>query len=211
MSQSRILGVCVNKLQPACAYISSSRAHVSGATPIGNVNEPLDSFAIPIRRFQIFGRSKSTATTLAPSAISTRNGPIAEPAPSRTKYRSDISRYPGLSTHFTMASPALGSIVPYSTQRRTCALRRSPARVSPLYGTRSSFAPRFGPVPWTKPVKSLSGPGGAAMAASKEAAEPSGAMNSKSSYALARPAAAMARAASGDWHCSSTRALRWRT
>lgn len=80
------MGVWVNKLHPAAAHNSSSLVHVDGSTLSGNVNVPAEFLAKSMRRFQIGGRSKSMAMTLAPKANNTKSGPMADPAPSKTKY-----------------------------------------------------------------------------------------------------------------------------
>lgn len=62
--------------------------------------------------FQMLGRSRSTAMTLAPNAISTKKGPMADPAPKRTKYRFERSLHDLFLTTAEMASAASGSMVP---------------------------------------------------------------------------------------------------
>ena len=51
----------------------------------GKVSFPHEFSAIPISRFHTAGTLMSTAITLAPSASRMGSGPIAAPAPRRTK------------------------------------------------------------------------------------------------------------------------------
>mmetsp|Transcript_4988 Transcript_4988/g.13448 ORF Transcript_4988/g.13448 Transcript_4988/m.13448 type:complete len:277 (+) Transcript_4988:903-1733(+) len=208
-SHARISGVCVNRLQPAAANSASSSPAGSAERGFfrGNTSRPGEARASPISRCQMAGRSRSTATTVAPSASSSGNGPIAEPAPSSTNTRSRRSSHAGVSDTARIASAADGSIVPKRAHMLSLPRSAGPDSAPFWYGTDSTggAAPSLSE-PTSSAVEkkvAASSPSASAIAsASGRAAPPR--WNSNALCTCASPARAMASASSRERALSST-------
>mmetsp|Transcript_6221 Transcript_6221/g.20310 ORF Transcript_6221/g.20310 Transcript_6221/m.20310 type:complete len:225 (+) Transcript_6221:790-1464(+) len=137
-SHRAILGASASRLPPATAAISSSDADAGSFSLVGMIRVPGELRAIAMRRVQMGARSRSTPMTVAPAARSSGQGPMAEPAPRRTKVLSRKSMEPLPVAMARRAAPVSGSMTPYSTHASTLATSEAPRSSEPWYGTTNS-------------------------------------------------------------------------